>query len=69
MKKHAPGLNSSQLSSFKLLKGAKQLKFIECQLCIMPHVSAEKMFTSELNCLKKDGEVLRTNTGQGGLQK
>ena len=68
--KDAPGLNSGQLSSFWLLKGANQLKFIgECQFYMVPHVSAEKKSTNGLICLKMDGVVLRMNSGLEGLQK
>ena len=55
IKKHATGLNNGQLSSSSLLKGAKQLKFMgECQLCMVPHGSAKKMFSSGQLCLKND---------------
>ena len=47
-----------------------QVKFMgECQLCMVPLVSSEKMFRSELNYLNKNGEVLRMKKGLGGRQK
>ena len=36
---------------------------------MVPCVSAEKMFTSGINCVKNDGEVLRMKTGVGGQEK
>ena len=35
---------------------------------MVPHVLADKMFTSGLNCLKKDREVLRMKTGLGKIE-
>ena len=44
-KKHAPGLNSGQVSSFKLQKGAKLGKFIgECQLCMQGPITKVSLF-------------------------
>ena len=45
IKKYAPGLKSSQLSSFKLQKGAKLRKFIrECQLRVQGPITKVLLF-------------------------
>ena len=53
-----------------IAEGCKAVKIHRrMQLCVVPHVSAKKMFRCGLNCLKKQGEELGMKTNLRDQQK